>query len=209
MRQEPVTVLVVDDNATTLYSTSRVLKGAGYRVLEAATGTDAINLAKEEIDVAILDVNLPDITGFEVCKHIRSLDKSPRVPVIHLSASFVTDIDKVQGLDGGADGYLTHPVEPPVLIATVRAFLRIRDAETRTRAVAGKRAVSPRLKLNAPIDSKTKFLETLSHEFAASTPLQSMLGWAQLLKTGKLSDEDFAEGIDAIEHAATLRCNQR
>ncbi len=52
-----------------------------------------------------------------------------RTPVIHLSATFVKDIDKVQGLEGGADGYLTHPVEPPVLIATVNAFLRAREAD--------------------------------------------------------------------------------
>jgi PAS domain S-box-containing protein len=123
-------ILVVDDNPATSYATARVLKGAGFRVLEAATGLDAVALAeKEPIDLVVLDVNLPDIDGFEVCRRLRSMEHVARTPVIHLSATFVKDVDKVQGLEVGADGYLTHPVEPPVLIATVRAFLRARQAE--------------------------------------------------------------------------------
>lgn len=127
-------LLVVDDNPATLYSTARILKGAGYRVLEAATGTEAVALVeKETVDLVVLDVNLPDIDGFEVCRRMRGLAKMQRTPVIHLSATFVKDVDKVQGLERGADGYLTHPVEPPVLIATVNAFLRARQAERERR----------------------------------------------------------------------------
>ena len=77
----------------------------------------------------MLDVNLPDIDGFEVCRRLRAAPLTARTPVIHLSATFVNDVDKVQGLDAGADGYITHPVEPPVLVATVNAFLRARRAE--------------------------------------------------------------------------------
>jgi PAS domain S-box-containing protein len=77
----------------------------------------------------VLDVNLPDIDGFEVCRRLRASPLTARTPVIHLSATFVNDVDKVQGLDAGADGYITHPVEPPVLVATVNAFLRARRAE--------------------------------------------------------------------------------
>ena len=120
-------ILVVDDNPANLYSTARVLKGAGFRVLEAGTGLDAVALAtKELIDLVVLDVNLPDIDGFEVCRRLKSIEHMARTPVIHLSATFIKDVDKVQGLEVGADGYLTHPVEPPVLVATVNAFLRAR-----------------------------------------------------------------------------------
>lgn len=122
-------ILVVDDNPATLYSTSRILKAAGFTVIEAATGTDAIARANDCPDLVVLDVNLPDIDGFQVCRQIRAHEHTARIPVIHLSATFVKDVDKVQGLDAGADGYLTHPVEPPVLIATVNAFLRTREAE--------------------------------------------------------------------------------
>ena len=123
------TILVVDDNAATRYSTARVLRQEGFAVLEAGTGQDALRLAADPVDLVVLDVNLPDIDGFEVCRRLRAAPLTARTPVIHISATFVNDVDKVQGLDAGADGYITHPVEPPVLVATVNAFLRARRAE--------------------------------------------------------------------------------
>jgi len=127
--EQPATVLVVDDNVATRYTTSRFLRAAGFRVMEAGTGGEAIGMAAEGVDMLVLDVNLPDIDGFEVCRQIRARETVRRMPIIHLSATFVADVDKVHGLDSGADGYLTHPVEPPVLVATVKAFLRAREAE--------------------------------------------------------------------------------
>jgi PAS domain S-box-containing protein len=127
-QRQAETILVVDDNPATLYSTSRVLKSAGFAVVEAETGLSAVERARG-VDLVVLDVNLPDIDGFEVCRRIRSEPATARLPVIHLSATFVQDMDKVHGLEVGADGYLTHPVEPPVLVATVNAFLRTRRAE--------------------------------------------------------------------------------
>ncbi|MDB5319653.1 MAG: sensor hybrid histidine kinase [Phycisphaerales bacterium] len=125
-------ILVVDDNPAGRYSTSRILRAAGFTVTEAATGLDGLkNVA--DADAVVLDVNLPDIDGFEVCRRIRAQRQTSRVPVIHLSATFVKDVDKVQGLEAGADGYLTHPVEPPVLVATINAFLRARRAEDEMR----------------------------------------------------------------------------
>lgn len=123
-------VLVVDDNPATRYATSRVLRAAGHSVLTAASGLEAIAIAVgERPDVVVLDINLPDIDGFRVCRELRSRPETRDTPVVYLSATFVDDFDKVQGLNAGADGYLTHPVEPPVLVSTVAAFLRARRAE--------------------------------------------------------------------------------
>ncbi|HKF28272.1 MAG TPA: response regulator [Candidatus Binataceae bacterium] len=122
-------VLVVDDNDGTLYSTSRVLRAAGFEVAEGASGEEALDLALKDIDLMLLDVNLPDLHGFEVCRRLRQDPRTARLPIIHVSATFVTDLDKAHGLDSGADGYLTHPIEPSVLIATIKAFLRARRAE--------------------------------------------------------------------------------
>src|SRR6185437_8647165 len=130
--QTAARVLVVDDNPATLYSTSRVLRGAHFDVTEGINGEQALEHALTT-DVVLLDVNLPDIHGFEVCRRLRSDPRTARLPVIHISAPFVKEIDKAQGLDAGSDGYLTHPVEPPVLIATVNAFLRARTAEEKLR----------------------------------------------------------------------------
>src|SRR3954469_12470050 len=124
----PPTILVVDDNPATLYSTCRILRAAGFRIVEAVTGQEAVNRSSG-VHLVVLDVNLPDFDGFEVCRRLRANPHTARVPVVHLSATFVKDVDKVHGLEAGADGYLTHPVEPPVLVATVNAFLRARQAE--------------------------------------------------------------------------------
>src|SRR6185437_15900451 len=130
--QTAARVLVIDDNPATLYSTSRVLRGAHFDVTEGINGEQALAHALTT-DLLLLDVNLPDIHGFEVCRRLRSDPRTARLPVIHLSATFVKEIDKAQGLDAGSDGYLTHPIEPPVLIATVNAFLRARRAEDEMR----------------------------------------------------------------------------
>jgi len=116
-------VLVVDDNPATLYSTSHVLRAADFAVTEGINGEQALERALDT-DLLLLDVNLPDLHGFEVCRRLRGDPRTARLPVIHLSATFVKEIDKAQGLDAGGDGYLTHPVEPPVLVATVNAFPR-------------------------------------------------------------------------------------
>src|SRR4051794_21580356 len=108
-----ITVLVVDDNPGTLYATSRVLRAAGYTVVEAVTGREGLEKSLG-VDLVVLDINLPDMDGFEVCRQIRANPVTLRTPVIHLSATFVQEMDKVRGLDYGADGYLTHPVETPV-----------------------------------------------------------------------------------------------
>lgn len=129
MSSSEIVILVVDDNPASRYSTSRVLRSAGWTVWEAETGEEGFTKALGDIDLLVLDVNLPDIDGFEVCRRLRGLEQTARLPILHLSATFVTPDHKVTGLDAGADGYLTHPIEPPVLIATVNAFLRTRQAE--------------------------------------------------------------------------------
>ncbi|MGE3775171.1 MAG: response regulator [Gammaproteobacteria bacterium] len=127
------TILLVDDNAAHRYSTRRFLAAAGFAVREAATGQDALVEARRKPDLIVLDVNLPDIDGFEVCRTIRGNPDTARIPVVHLSATFVGSADYVHGLDAGADGYLTHPVEPAVLVATINAFLRTRAVEEELR----------------------------------------------------------------------------
>src|SRR4051812_34533144 len=97
MPNEPATLLVVDDNPATLYSTAHVLRRAGYTVLEAETGSRAVEPAEGMVDCVILAVNLPDFSGFEISRRIRGLEKPTGVPVIHLSATFVNDVDKVHG----------------------------------------------------------------------------------------------------------------
>ena len=122
-------VLVVDDSPASRYATARLLRSVGFRTREAATGAEALRLADESISAMVLDVHLPDIDGFEVCRTVRLRAGLTRLPILHLSAAYITDDDKVRGLDSGADAYLTHPVEPAVLASTVQALVRARMAE--------------------------------------------------------------------------------
>jgi len=122
-------ILAIDDNEATRYAVSRILRHQGFEVLEAATGTDGLRLASELPDLVLLDVRLPDFDGFEVCRRLRADPQTQSIPILHLSASYTDSHYRTQALDGGADGYLTHPVEPSELVATVRALLRARRAE--------------------------------------------------------------------------------
>ncbi|HZX80009.1 MAG TPA: response regulator [Lysobacter sp.] len=121
-------ILVVDDTNSTRYSTVRILRAAGVEVVEATSGQQALELAPG-CGAVVLDVNLPDLDGFEVCSRLRAGKVNARVPVIHLTAQRLRDEDKIRGLETGADAYLTHPVEPGVLVATINALLRARAAE--------------------------------------------------------------------------------
>jgi diguanylate cyclase (GGDEF)-like protein/PAS domain S-box-containing protein len=122
------TILNVDDNEATRYATSRILRQAGFEVREAANGAEALRLVEENPDLVVLDVNLPDMSGFEICQRMKADTATSLIPALMLSATYMDDQSRVKGLESGADGYLTMPVEPPVLIAYVKALLRIRQA---------------------------------------------------------------------------------
>ncbi|MEP7272979.1 MAG: response regulator [Acidobacteriota bacterium] len=127
-------ILNVEDYAYSREATSELLRNAGYSVIEAATGADALKFVGEaRPHLVLLDVNLPDISGYEVCKQLKNDPATRLIPVLHISGSFVEGRDKVRGLEGGADGYLIKPVNGTELIATIRSLLRIREAEISVR----------------------------------------------------------------------------
>jgi CheY-like chemotaxis protein len=130
------TVLVVDDAPATRYIVGSWLRRDGFQVVEAATGGEALALVRSTpVDVVVLDVGLPDMTGFEVCEQIKS-DPALGQPVIHLSATSVAGRDRAHGLDRGADAYLTDPVEPAELVATVNSVLRYYRARAQAEELA-------------------------------------------------------------------------
>ena len=138
----PHTVLVVDDNPTARYSTARILRAAGFSTLETAGGAEALELAAEGVAAVVLDVHLPDLHGFEVCRLLRSQPATATLPVIHVSAVHVKADEQAMGLRTGADAYLLSPVEPQVLVATLEALIRsrlfegdVRQSEQRFRGI--------------------------------------------------------------------------
>ena len=126
-------ILNVDDNEAGRYATSRILTVAGFEVVEAATGEEALRLAADRPDLVLLDVNLPDISGLEVCARLKADPATAGIAVVHLSAWAIDSDARSEGLEGGADGYLTQPVGARELVASLRATLRLREVEKELR----------------------------------------------------------------------------
>ena len=117
-------ILLVDDDHRLAEMVSRYLGEAGFAVSHAADGATALaRLGAEPHDVVVLDLTLPDLDGLEVCRRIRA---GSDVPVLMLTARGDT-MDRVVGLELGADDYLPKPFEPRELLARLRAILRRRD----------------------------------------------------------------------------------
>ncbi|HYX53677.1 MAG TPA: response regulator, partial [Candidatus Limnocylindrales bacterium] len=129
-------ILLIDDNQQNRYVLSRILQRANLTVEQFATGYAGLEAVQRGPDLVILDVKLPDVSGYEVCRKIKSNQITAAIPVLQISAAFTSNENKVQALEGGADGYLTHPIEPAVLLATVRSLLRLKQAETSSRLLA-------------------------------------------------------------------------
>jgi CheY-like chemotaxis protein len=101
------TILVVDDHAASLYVASRMLRLAGFNVLEASNGEDAMHLA-DRASALLLDVNLPDLNGVAVCQAVKT--RSPK-PVVMMSAVYVDDLHRSAAMQAGADAYLVQPID--------------------------------------------------------------------------------------------------
>jgi len=129
-----VRVLIVDDNSATRYALRRRLEQHDITILEAGTGGDGLALiASEPLDALILDVNLPDMSGFDIVRLLRAKPATALLPIIHVSAASIQTGDIITGLEAGADAYLIHPVDADVLLATLRTLLRVRDTENALR----------------------------------------------------------------------------
>lgn len=136
MSEAQRTVLVIDDREENRYTLRHALERAGFLVIEASTGKEALQRSRDLPDVIVLDVRLPDILGYEVCRRIKANPQTGHIPVLQLSAAFTTTESKLYALESGADSYLIQPADPLVLVATVRSLLRLHEAEKRSRFAA-------------------------------------------------------------------------
>ena len=192
-----IVIVNIDDSPQLRYAKTRILQRAGYEVLEAGSGTEALKIVREAMPQLVLcDVALPDMSGIDVCRRIKNDPATGSIPVIQISATFVAESDEQEGLKGGADIYLTEPLEPKELETVVSVLLRLRrseaDALEQERAARAQAEEATRL--------KDEFLATLSHELR--TPMNIIIGWAHLLRAGPLTEQQKLRAAESIERAA-------
>jgi signal transduction histidine kinase len=197
-------LLVVDDHDAGRFAKAQILRRAGFDVVEASNGADALSTAERiRPDLIVLDVNLPDISGFDVTNRLRALDAPPpALQILQISSTAVGSADRVRGLEHGADVYLVEPVEPEVLVATVRSLLRVRRAET-AMSVALERERRARALAEEAGKLREEFIATLSHELR--TPLNASMGWIWQLRHTKLGEAAYMRALDSLERNARMQ----
>jgi CheY-like chemotaxis protein len=206
----PHRILIVDDREQNRYILARVLRQAGYPCDYASSGREAMEKAHTSPSLIILDVHLPDASGFDICRRLKQDPTTSHIPVLQISAAFISAEDRAKSLEAGADGYLTHPIDSVVLIATVRSLLRLRAAE----AVARQSAVQWQSTFDALseglalVDAKA-FLQLCSHITGcaagenASKILHDLLGTDAPL----LHDGDERYSADFLVNGRTIRAS--
>jgi len=184
----------VDDDAAGRYAKTRILQRAGYRVIDAGTGAEAFRIAREKKpQLILLDVMLPDINGLKVCQMLKADPVTAPTMILQISATHVSETDRVQGLEGGADGYLTEPVEAEEILATVKALLRLYSREEENRRLLQQLRDADR--------QKDEFLATLAHELR--NPLHPIRGAVEILRIKNPPDPDIQLSRDIIDQQVT------
>ena len=184
-------ILNVDDKEINRYVRTQILASAGYQVVEADGGERALELCRSlRPELVLLDVNMPDLGGSEVCRRIKNeLGGDKPVIVLHISATATASDDFIRGLDGGADGYLAEPVRPELLLATVRSMLRAYRAEEALRQRDADLLARTR-ELAESNENLERFAYVVAHEL--QTPLRNIGSLTQLL-AARLKDSADSE----------------
>jgi signal transduction histidine kinase len=183
--------LIVDDRNENLFALSTLLSEFDVEVFKAGSGAEALELMLDhDFALAILDIQMPDMDGFEVAELMRGTERTKTVPIIFVTAAAEKTGFAFRGYEKGAVDFLFKPIDPTVLKSKVRVFIELDEqkkllSEKLAELQLAKEAAEAANRL------KSSFLANMSHEIR--TPLGAMIGFAELLEEGRVSPEEKAE----------------
>ena len=197
-------ILYVDDTVEQRYAMRRILETEGFPVLEAGTGKEALELMEKNPALAVIDVKLPDINGYDLSRRIKEI--SPHLQLLQVSASFSDPNLRVSGLSGGADAYLAQPVYPSELVTLIRRMLRTAEAEEALRFLAG---IGPKISGSLSIsDTAASICDAIVPRFADRCRIfleESPGCSASFLPVGRGDDEELRATMKAESAITTVR----
>jgi signal transduction histidine kinase len=192
-------ILIVDDTPTNIYIASKILERDGFQVISADSGRNGIDQAiEQQPHLILLDISMPQMDGYETCKHLKANPATKNIPVIFVSALTSAD-SKVRGLEGGAVDYMTKPIEAGELLARVKIHLRIQELE---RSLVGKNDHLTRLD-----QEKNELFGIVAHDL--KNPITSILSSVSMVKRyyNRFSEEDILERLSRVEELGKRMTN--
>lgn len=202
-------ILIIDDNEANLFSLRKILERLGLVIHTATSGFEGLELSeKNHYSLVLLDIQMPEMDGFETLKKMRDSAKNKLVPVILISAIFTEDQYKIKGIETGAVDFIPKPVNPEILRAKIKVLLELEEhkeflktlvGELKTKNIQLKKEIKKRKKVEADLreakakaertsELKSKILVNMSHEIR--TPVNSILGFADLIANTSIPTAD-------------------